>query len=138
MLVSPTVSVRCHAQVPMGRRIAEHFILVIENDAVIALDVAYALQSVGTRVVTSDSVELAFELVECDVWSAVVLGPTLNEIDSSLLCEQLQERGIPFLLYTGTRYTKGACAKAPRVHMPSGPAALVQAVEDLVHRSLLH
>ena len=122
----------------MGRQIAEHFILVIENDAVIALDLAYALQSVGTRVVTSDSVELAFELVEYDVWSAVVLGPTLNDIDSSQLCERLQERSIPFLLYRGSRYIKGACGKAPRVHMPNGPAALVQAVEDLVHRSLLH
>jgi DNA-binding NtrC family response regulator len=122
----------------MGRQIAEHFILVIENDAVIALEVAYALQSVGTRVVTSDSVELAFELVECDVWSAVILGPTLNEIDSSLLCEQLQERSIPFLLYTDSRFAAGTFGRTPRVQVPSGPAALVQAVEDLVHRSVLH
>ena len=123
----------------MASQLAEHFILIVESDPPIALNIGEAFQQVGARVVTSDSVKLALELVEADMWSAAVLGPTLSEIDSGPLCERLNERNIPFLLYVESTPTEGACSGAPSLHLPAGPGMLVQTVEDLVQRrSTLH
>ncbi len=123
----------------MASQLADHFILIVESDPPTALNMGQAFQQVGARVVTSGSVQLALELVEADMWSAAVLGPTLSEIDSGQFCERLNERNIPFLLYVGSTRIAVACSEAPSVYLSAGPGMLVQTVEDLVQRrSTLH
>ena len=114
----------------MACQLARHTILVVENEAPITLDIVHVFERAGARVVASNSVELAQQLVEAEEWSAVVAS-ALSEADSSRLCERLKHRNIPFLLYTGSSLARAGCREDLRVYRPAGPSMLVQAVEEL-------
>ena len=114
----------------MACQLAGHTILVVENGALITLDIVHVFERAGARVVASNSVELAQQLVEAEQWSAVVASG-LSEADSSRLCGRLKHRNIPFVLYTGSSLAFGDCREALRAYRPAGPNMLVQAVEEL-------
>ena len=114
----------------MACRLAGRTILVVENEASITPDVVRFLEHSGARVVASNSVELAQQLVEAEEWSAVVAS-ALSEVDSSRLCKQLKHRNIPFILYTGSSLARGGGRQDLRVYRPAGLSMLVQAVEKL-------
>jgi DNA-binding response OmpR family regulator len=75
-------------------------ILVVEDEALIALHIADAFECAGARVVTSHSLKTALQLFEAEDWSAAVLDHILGDEDSSPLCHRLTERNIPFVLYS--------------------------------------
>jgi CheY-like chemotaxis protein len=106
-------------------------ILLVEDEPVIAIDVAHVLQKAGAHVVTSRSPQAALALIEADGWSAVVLAPELIDGDSAPLREQLRKRGIPFVLY-GVGRPDGARHEGVWVSMSAGPAMLVRKVEELM------
>ena len=114
----------------MACQLAGRTILVVENEAAITLNIAHVFERAGARVVASNSIELAQQLVEAEEWSAVVVS-ALSETDSSRLCGQLKQRNIPFVLYTGSNLARGGCREGLRVYRPAGPSMLVQAVEEL-------
>ena len=114
----------------MACQLAGRTILVIENEASITLNIADVFERAGARVVASNSVELAQQLVEAEEWSAVVAS-ALSETDSSRLCERLKQRNIPFVLYTGSSLARAGYRGDLRVYKPAGPSMLVQAVEEL-------
>jgi CheY-like chemotaxis protein len=107
----------------MACQLAGHTILVVENEAPVTLDIVHIFERAGARVVASNSVELAQQLVEAQKWSAVVAS-ALSEADSSRLCERLKQRNIPFLLYTGSSLARAGCREDLRVYRPAGPACL--------------
>lgn len=116
----------------MGRSLVGHSVLVIEDEPVIALDIAYAFECAGACVVISRSLNGALALVEADGWVAAVLDPASGDGESSRFCERLKKRDIPIVLYTGYRQCEGACRDGIRVSRQAGPALLVRAVEELV------
>jgi hypothetical protein len=71
-------------------------------------------------------------LVEADHWSAAVLDHQLRDGDTSALCERLKERGIPFLLYTGSPLGEGPCRNGVLLSKPAPAALLVRTVERLM------
>jgi CheY-like chemotaxis protein len=113
----------------MTFQLAGHGILVVENEALVTLDLVHVFERTGARVVSSNSVELALQLIEAEGWSAVVAS-ALSEADSSRLCERLKRRNIPFILYTGLSLAAGACRGDLWAYRPAGPNMLVQAVEE--------
>ena len=114
----------------MACQLAGHTILVVENEAPITLNIVHVFERMGARVVASNSIELAQQLVEAEEWSAVVASG-LSEADSSRLCGRLKQRNIPFLLYTGSSLARAGGRGDLRVYRPAGPNMLVQAVEEL-------
>jgi len=116
----------------VGSQLAGRAILVVEDEPIIAFDIAYLLECVGAHVVTSPSLQGALTLVEADRWSAAVLDHLLNDGDSTPICERLKERDIPFLLYTGSDLNKGPCRDGVYLSKPAPAALLVRTVEGLV------
>lgn len=107
-------------------------ILVVEPEAFIALDVAHVFRRAGAEVTMAGSVAGALKLIEERMWSAVIVGPTVDADECSRLCGSVKARDIPIVLYTRSRMGSGACHDAARVSMPAGPTFLVQAVERLL------
>ena len=73
-------------------------ILIVEDEPLIAMDLAQAFERAGARVVSANTLRHAVLLVENDDLSAAVLDHGLGDGDSSRLCERLKQREVPFLL----------------------------------------
>jgi DNA-binding response OmpR family regulator len=116
----------------MTSQLAGHSILIVDDDFVIAFDLADAFACAGARAVRSGSLYEALRLVEAETWAAAVLDHILAEGDGSELCERLTEREVPFVLYTGRTRLDGACGSGVQVFKPANPEKLVELVEGLV------
>ena len=107
-------------------------ILIAEDEPLIALDIAEAFKDAGAAIVVTSTVHHALLLVEHDDLSAAVLDHALHDGDSSPLCRRLNERKLPFLIYSGLGKLHGACAKGAHIKKPESPQVLVSMVERLI------
>jgi DNA-binding response OmpR family regulator len=86
---------------PMAAR-GKPRILVVEDDAVIALDLERALGGAGYDVLGPvHSVALATSLLDDEMPDAAVLDILLGDEEVFPVARRLDERGIPFLFLTG-------------------------------------
>ena len=109
-----------------------HTILVVEDQPLIALDVAQALETAGAKVTTTNTLQHAMILIEHDGLSGAILDHVLADGDSSQLCARLKERGIPFLIYSGYTRVGGECANVVHVPKPATEQQLVRAMVGLI------
>ena len=107
-------------------------ILIAEDEPLIALDIAEAFKDAGAAIVVTSTVHHALLLVEHDDLSAAVLDHALHDGDSSPLCQRLNERKLPFVIYSGLGKLHGACAKGAHIKKPENPQVLVSMVERLI------
>ena len=72
-------------------------------------------------------------LIEHDGLSAAIVDHALSDGDRTNLCVRLNERNIPFLMYTGMeKVTEGPCKDAPHLEKPATHATLLDAMEALI------
>jgi DNA-binding response OmpR family regulator len=64
--------------------------------------------------------------------SAAVLDHALNDGDASQICARLDERDIPFVIYSGYDYVEGPCSEGEHVRKPVRPKVLVAAVVNML------
>jgi len=107
-------------------------ILIVEDEALIALDVADAFERAGAKVTTASTYRDAAALVEHDGLSAAILDHALGREDSSRLRERLKERGIPYVIYTGFDKVSEIGQDGVHVSKPASPDVLVATVEGLL------
>jgi DNA-binding response OmpR family regulator len=107
-------------------------ILVVEDEPLVAMDIATEFEDRGAHVVQTHSLKAALKLIETDGLSAAILDHGLKDGDSTQLCERLNERRIPFVTYSGYGRIEGACAKGAVVEKPAPPSVLVATVEALL------
>jgi DNA-binding response OmpR family regulator len=107
-------------------------ILVVEDEPLIAMDIAMAFESSGAHLTSTNTVKHAKLLVEHDGLSAAILDHALSDGDSTSLCTRLAERGVPFLMYSGFNTTDDACKNAPHLKKPASHAQLLNAMEALI------
>jgi DNA-binding response OmpR family regulator len=112
--------------------LAGRAILVVEDEALIALDITQAFEAAGAAVTTTNTLRHALILVEHDGLCGAILDHALADGDSSLLCSRLTERGIPFMIYSGHATVGGACKDALHISKPAAQGALVAAMEGLI------
>lgn len=106
-------------------------ILVVEDETLIALDIADAFERAGAQVTTTATLRDATELVEADGLSAAILDHGLGPNDSSALRRRLKERGIPFVMHTGF---DGVAPEGPQVPKPARPEVLVAIIAGLLRQ----
>jgi Zn-dependent M16 (insulinase) family peptidase len=70
--------------------------------------------------------------VEDERLSAAVLDHKLSDGESSPLCKRLEERGLPFVVYSGVGKLNGPCALGTQVTKPEKPSVLVSLVAKLL------
>ena len=112
--------------------LAGRCILIVEDEPLVALHVIDAVKMVGAIVRVTYSLTEAAVLVEADDLSAAILDYRIGDGDSSVLCQRLKERGVPFLIYSGYTQLCEACRDAPRLRKPATDAMLVAALEGLL------
>lgn len=112
----------------MDRPLAGRSILVVEDNPVIGMDVVQGLQAAGASVSAARTLRDALLKVECASLSAAVLDHALNDGDASQICARLDERNIPFVIYSGYDYVEGPCSEGEHVRKPVRPEVLVAAV----------
>jgi DNA-binding response OmpR family regulator len=117
----------------MERPLVGRSILIVEDEPLIALDVAEALISAGARVVTAGTLQEALSAAEEPNLSAAILDHGLKDGDSSQVCTRLMERNIPFVIYSGFSKLDGACRSGVLVTKPAHPQMLVITIEGLFH-----
>jgi CheY-like chemotaxis protein len=113
--------------------LAERRILVVEDEPLIALDIAARLQEAGARVLSALYLERALGLAECPDLAAGVLDFDLGKADSTQVCWKLTSRQIPFLFHSGRLYS--AFQQWPRAPVLLKPTthALIEAVAGLLN-----
>jgi DNA-binding response OmpR family regulator len=112
--------------------LAGRSILVVEDEPLIAMDIAVEFQKVGAQVVQTSTLKEALTLIEADGLSAAILDHALQDGNSNELCERLTERRIPFVTYSGYSHVEGACTKGSVVEKPAHPGVLVTTVAALL------
>jgi DNA-binding response OmpR family regulator len=81
--------------------LAGRTILVVEDEPLVGLDIADAIRDAGAHVVFSHNVRDALTKAATAEIAAAVLDINVAGEDCSLVCQQLADRGIPFLFHTG-------------------------------------
>ena len=85
-----------------GRRV-----LIVEDEFLIAMDLAESLAEEGAQVVgPTSSVEAALQVLACEAAPDIaLLDVSLDNHESAFaVADELQTRGIPFVFYTGYRF----------------------------------
>ena len=107
-------------------------ILIVEDEPLIVMDITQAFEATGAALTTTNTLKHALILVEHDGLSGAILDHALGDGNSSLLCQRLKERGIPFMIYSGYDTVEGPCKGALHISKPAADGALVSAMEGLI------
>ena len=99
------------------------------------MDLTLALEHTGASVTSTNTLKHALLLVEHDGLSAAILDHALGDNNSSLLYKRLNERGIPFMIYSGYPKIEGATHGALHMQKPAPHNVLVAATAELIRRA---
>jgi DNA-binding response OmpR family regulator len=117
----------------MGRR---QRILIVEDDALIALEMSERLTDLGYDVIgPAHTVESAEDMIAVDKPDAALLDANLAGVSSVPLGERLVQLGVPVAFCTGYDSIKNLSArlaKAPLLTKPIGEADLSNVLSSLL------
>jgi DNA-binding response OmpR family regulator len=117
---------------PFMSKLEGREILIVEDEPLIALEIASAFREVGANTTTTTTLKQALTLVDHDGLAVAILDHSLRDGDSTVLCDRLRARNVPFVLYSGLTELKGAAAGGLLVEKPASAAVLIAAVEGLL------
>jgi DNA-binding NtrC family response regulator len=125
--------------IPAERAVIARRVLIVEDEAMIAMVLELILQNADCAVVGPvASVGGALRLIERQGLDAAVVDFRLGDDDSCEIMDELDQRGVPFLLMTGQ-----AMADLPPklrhlnlLTKPFQPETLVQAVEKILRAAV--
>lgn len=106
-------------------------ILVVDDEALIALNLEDMLQEEGAETVAASTVPSALEVVARETLAAAALDVRLGRDTTETVADALTERQIPFLFYSGDSLPPELGAKyphAPVLMKPVGYEAFVGAI----------
>jgi DNA-binding response OmpR family regulator len=112
--------------------LAGRSILIVEDEPLIALDIATAFEKAGATALTARSLVNAIHLVEHHGLSAAVLDFGLGDDDSAAVCGRLNDRSIPFILRSGYTHASDACRGGTVVPKPADPAILISTIVKML------
>ena len=107
-------------------------ILVVENELLIAMDIAKALEGAGANATLTTTARHAMILADHDGLAGAIMDHGLTDGDSTAVCARLKERGIPYISYSGYEPVAGADPAAPHISKPVSMDTLMSALEDLL------
>ena len=106
-------------------------VLVVEDEPLLALEIAEALTASGAHAVCARRIADAIQAVDLHQISAAVLDINLGTEDCSVLCQHLSRRQIPFVFCTGYLAPPDGWADVPVITKPAERTQIVEAVERL-------
>jgi DNA-binding response OmpR family regulator len=119
----------------MTDSLSGHLILVVEDEPLVAIDIADAFTDAGAQVLTALTLEDAMKLVETHGLTAAVIDHALRDgLTTSDVCERLNELSVPFVVYSGFGEITGACAAGELVQKPASPGMLLSSLTAALSR----
>jgi DNA-binding response OmpR family regulator len=112
--------------------LAGRSILIIEDEALIAMDLAQAFERAGADVTTTSTLHHAHLLVKHDGLSAAVVDHALGDGDTQEICKYLREHGVPFVTYSGFAGPGLEDSGGVYISKPKPPEYVVAVVEHLL------
>jgi len=108
-------------------------VLIVEDEPLVALDIADAFKSAGAEVIVSRTLRDALHQAETQHLTAAVVDHALHDgITTSDVCAKLKERDVPFIVYSGFTKLEGACSDGELVHKPATPAMLLSTMQGVL------
>lgn len=109
-------------------------VLVVDDEALIALDVESALREAGFAVALAVSCSEAERFLADHTPAAAVLDVRLSDGESVGAASTLADRGVPFVVYSGLRPEESneAFSHGVTVMKPAKPEELVRLVRELI------
>jgi CheY-like chemotaxis protein len=112
--------------------LAGRSILIIEDEALIAFDLARAFERAGANVTATSKLHHAHSLLQHNGFCAAVLDHALGDGDTQSICRFLKLRGVPFVTYSGfSGPDLGECSGV-YVAKPQPPEVVVEVIADLL------
>jgi DNA-binding response OmpR family regulator len=112
-------------------------ILILEDQALISMHIQSILGDVGAKIVSAPNLRAALEAVKDVTLSAAIIDYLLEDGNNSEICERLNARGIPYVLFTGAPKPSGECAQGSYLEKPTTAKELLASVEALFERHQL-
>lgn len=107
-------------------------ILVVEDDPLIAMDLAEVLENAGASVLTTRTLEHAAMAVERPGIACAIVDRELQDGDTTPIRSRLSERGIPFAIYSGRPGATATEGKAPQLTKPATEEQILATMVDLI------
>ena len=107
-------------------------ILVVEDEPLIALDIAECLKSQGASVQIAHSLADGLRLADHPDLSAAVVDFGLSDGEGTALCERLKHRGVPFVLHTGYDHIADTCQSGIVLPKPATREQLLATVRHIL------
>ena len=121
-----------------NRRLLGQSILIVEDEALIALDLHETLDEAGASLLAATTLGEALDMLTYSHVTAAVLDMNLGGPDCSSMCTELNRRSIPFLFYTAQPKAEivRAWPNAPVVLKPEPPEKrIVLLLEELLAKA---
>jgi DNA-binding response OmpR family regulator len=116
----------------MDAKFQGRWILVVEDQPLVALHIGDTLTKAGASVLSAVTLQEGLRLAEHSQLSAAVLDFALGQHDCVPLCVRLSERRIPFVIYTGYSEVPAACRVGVIVSKPAAPDVLLDAIAQML------
>jgi CheY-like chemotaxis protein len=115
----------------MNRRaLSGQSILVVEDEPLVAMGVREVLESAGAYVFVATRLSHALQLAGHPDLSAALVDYRLVEGNSRAICSLLEQRGIPFVFYSGYDDMRDLWPQALRVPKPAEGRRLIEALSE--------
>jgi DNA-binding NtrC family response regulator len=117
-------------------RLAGATILIAEDEAIVAADLADWLRDEGGKVIVSTN--LRDSLVKADLpdLDVGIVDHRFAQQTSEQVCEKLDARGIPFIVYTAFGDVPTACKHGIVVRKPTRVENLVETLTGLLRKNV--
>jgi DNA-binding response OmpR family regulator len=107
-------------------------ILIVEDEPLIAMDIADNLRSAHANVLIAATLQEGMRLAECAPLSAAIVDLILGREDVAALCKRLTARGVPFVIYSGYGEVPDECEPGAIVEKPADSSVLLRALAQVL------
>jgi len=116
----------------MSTDLSGRCILIAEDEPLITMEIAAALESAGALVRSALTLRDALRLAEESGLSVAIIGLALGRDTTVALCKRLAERGVPFAIYTGYSDIPVECKPNAVLRKPADRATIIRILAALV------
>jgi CheY-like chemotaxis protein len=106
-------------------------LLIVEDEPLIVMEIEQELADTGAEITVTTVLDHALLLVERGSLSAAILDHSIGDNDSSCLYDRLNERGIPFIIYSAHDLPEEHRKGGILISKPALPGMLRSSVNDL-------
>lgn len=105
-------------------------ILVLEDEALIALEISLALGAAGAQALCAKTVAAALTLIDRHPLSAAIVDFRLDTDGADPAIKALEDRNVPYMFYTG--YRTEVTMRAPLVGKPGSMDKIINILRALI------